>query len=165
MQSNLTLSSRFSGPQNSKDSHKVSNPFKPPIYNSLTSSHGPMGEGVHRQNSINLHQNRQLEMGRYLSQKENSSIASNSCPQPSRKSCPSTQSGVLSAGSQGRYSCMSGDSQDNSSRSSSNNYKADRFIPFRGTQENFFEEFMMNNDPFHESKKRSRKSAMEVGAS
>ena len=60
---------------------------------------------------------------------------------------------------------MSGDSQDNSSRSSSNNYKADRFIPFRGTQENFFEEFMMNNDPFHESKKRSRKSAMEVGAS
>lgn len=33
----------------------------------------------------------------------------------------------------------------------------DRFIPFRGTQENFFEEFIINNDPFNENKKRSRK--------
>jgi hypothetical protein len=57
---------------------------------------------------------------------------------------------------------MSGDScTGNSSRSSSNNYKADRFIPFRGTQDNFFEEYIMNNDLFHETKKKARKNNEE----
>jgi hypothetical protein len=57
---------------------------------------------------------------------------------------------------------MSGDScTGNSSRSSSNNYKADRFIPFRGTQDNFFEEYIMNNDLFHENKKKMRKNNEE----
>jgi len=55
---------------------------------------------------------------------------------------------------------MSGDScTDKSSRSSSNNYKADRFIPFRGTQENFFEEYIINNDPFNENKKKNRQNS------
>lgn len=57
---------------------------------------------------------------------------------------------------------MSGDScTGNSSRSSSNNYKPDRFIPFRGTQDNFFEEYIMNNDLFNENKKKMRKNNEE----
>ena len=64
--------------------------------------------------------------------------------------------------SNGRYSCMSGEScTGNSSRSSSNNVKADRFIPFRGTSDNFFEEFIISNDPFNDTKKRARKTSDE----
>ncbi|CDW78802.1 anaphase-promoting complex subunit cdc20-like [Stylonychia lemnae] len=99
---------------------------------------------------------------RQTSQKENSSIASNGGVNGNRKSCPNSKSSILSGGSisNGRYSCMSGDScTDKSSRSSSNNYKADRFIPFRGTQDNFFEEFIMNNDPFNETKKKKRQGS------
>ncbi len=42
---------------------------------------------------------------------------------------------------------------ESKSRSSSNAYKGDRFIPFRGTQDNFFEEFIINNEIQKESKK------------
>jgi len=57
---------------------------------------------------------------------------------------------------------VSGDScAGNSSRSSSNNVKADRFIPFRGNHENFFEEFIINNDPFNETKKKAQKPSEE----
>lgn len=71
-----------------------------------------------------------------------------------RKSCPNSRSSILSGGTvnvAGRSSINSQDSctgQD--SRSSSNAFKGDRFIPFRGTQDNFFEEFIMNNDPYKE---------------
>lgn len=78
-----------------------------------------------------------------------------------RKSCPNSKSSIMSVGSlsNGRFSVKSGEScADKSSRSSSNNFKPDRFIPFRGTQENFFEEFIMNNDPFNDNKKKSKKA-------
>lgn len=97
---------------------------------------------------------------RQSSQKENSSLASNSGLNVNRNSCPNSKSSVISAGSvsNGRYSVMSGEScADKSSRSSSNNFKPDRFIPSRGTQENFFEEFIMNNDVFNENKLKTKK--------
>jgi hypothetical protein len=57
---------------------------------------------------------------------------------------------------------MSGDScTGNSSRSSSNNYKADRFIPFRGTQDNFFEEYIINNELYNEAKRKQKKATDE----
>lgn len=98
---------------------------------------------------------------RQMSQKENNSLASNGGLVGNRSSCPNSKSSIMSAGSvsNGRYSVMSGESCANkSSRSSSNNIKADRFIPFRGTQENFFEEFIMNNDIFNDNKKNSKKT-------
>ena len=102
---------------------------------------------------------------RQESQKENSNILSNGAGNGSRKSCLSSKSSILSAGSvsNGRCSFTSGgDScKANSSRSSSNNLKVDRFIPFRGTQDNTFEEFIINNDPFHDNKKKVRKASDE----
>jgi hypothetical protein len=163
----LCASSRFSGNRPHQDNYPQHNPFKPPIYQSLTSSHGPLGESAHRSNSINVNFTRQSDLAilqmRQKSQKENSSILSNGVGNASRKSCPSSKSSILSAGSvsNGRCSFTSGgDScKANSSRSSSNNLKADRFIPFRGTQENFFEEFIINNDPFNDNKKKMRKAS------
>jgi hypothetical protein len=50
-------------------------------------------------------------------------------------------------------SCLSQSSANgNSSRSSSNAFKGDRFIPFRGIQDNYFEEFIINNDFYKDSK-------------
>lgn len=43
-----------------------------------------------------------------------------------------------------------------SSRSSSNTFKGDRFIPFRGTHDNFMEEFIINNELFKESKNKHK---------
>jgi hypothetical protein len=75
----------------------------------------------------------------------------------SRKSCPTTKSSVLSASGNNEFvvakSHSSGITNGSKSRSSSNAYKGDRFIPFRGTQENFFEEFMINNEVQRESKR------------
>lgn len=73
---------------------------------------------------------------RQMSQKENNNLASNCGLIGNRNSCPNSKSSIMSAGSMsnGRYSVMSGEScADKSSRSSSNNFKPDRFIPFRGT--------------------------------
>lgn len=97
-----------------------------------------------------------------MSQKENNSLLSNGGTLGNRRSCPNSKGSIISVGSvsNSRYSVASGDScTGKSSRSSSNNYKADRFIPLRGTQENFFEEFIMNNDPFGDNKKKQRKDS------
>ena len=117
------------------------------------------------QNSINLKISltsdglQQLNMLSHES-KENSSLNSNQA-YIIRKSCPLTTTGLSngSIATAGRYSCNSKDSFADSSRSSSNAFKGDRFIPFRGTQDNFgFEEFIMNNDPYKEQKKKPKSS-------
>jgi hypothetical protein len=47
-----------------------------------------------------------------------------------------------------------------SSRSNSNVcYKVDRFIPFRGTSDNFIEEYIINNDLYKEAKGKDNGSS------
>lgn len=70
-----------------------------------------------------------------------------------RKSCPDKQMTKLSDIS--RKSFRSSEF-DTSSRSSSNTFKGDRFIPFRGTHDNFMEEFIINNDLFKEQKNNKK---------
>jgi hypothetical protein len=75
-----------------------------------------------------------------------------------RKSCPTNRSSVLSGRGVSSNSRMSVTSQasgkGSNSRSSSNTFKGDRFIPFRGTTDNYFEEFIMNNDLYKNTKKQ-----------
>ena len=59
---------------------------------------------------------------------------------------PSLQKGRLS---------HTGACAETKSRSSSNaQYKGDRFIPFRGTTDNYFEEFIINNELYKEKEKK-----------
>lgn len=51
---------------------------------------------------------------------------------------------------------------ESKSRSNSNAFKGDRFIPFRGTQDNFFEEFIMNNDLYKDQKKKKSENGDDV---
>lgn len=133
-----------------------------------------INSAAQRSNSINFNLQKssgQIDLTlsyqmRQHSQKENSSFQSNlqrpnDCS--SRNSCPNSKSSLISVGSisNDRNSVLSGDScAQNSSRSSSNNYQGDRFIPFRGTKENFMEEFIINNDhPISQAKKPLKKSS------
>lgn len=148
----------------SSNGYPSHNPFKPPVYHSLTGSHGPsMCGGVKSSQTHKLFQNDPQLAAAMKECKENSSINSNigdlskkssaTCYQPSRSSIVSAGTNGSSNGNaalfNGKASFTSSGKDSIHSRSSSNAaFKGDRFIPFRGTTDNFMEEFIINNDVY-----------------
>lgn len=77
-----------------------------------------------------------------------------------RKSCPDRKLTNLAEGSKKKP-----ENQENEgfskSRSNSNAFKGDRFIPFRGTQDNFMEEYIMNFESSTRDQKTKQKQNNE----
>jgi hypothetical protein len=50
----------------------------------------------------------------------------------------------------------------NSSQNSGNAFKGDRFIPFRGIQDNYFEEFILSNDLYNKDSRKDEGGAVAI---
>lgn len=115
-----------------------------------------MGAGHHMIPPVNSLFNLNNRNNFKQKEKENSSLNSNRQVIKKKLSNLSDKLSVQSRKSSQlgkQSSCLSQSSANgNSSRSSSNAFKGDRFIPFRGVQDNYFEEFIINNDFYKDNK-------------